>query len=59
MTESQKYWNFRYQSWMSLEQGEYLRMLARDQEVLVRETPASSLEQWQRVLELARELLRG
>lgn len=39
-----KFWNTRFQEWLTIGEVEYRRILARDQEVLVRETSASK---WQ------------
>lgn len=45
--ETPKYYNTRYQDWMTLSAVQYLKQLALDQTLVVRETPQSSVEKWQ------------
>lgn len=43
----EQYYNIVHQRWMSLSEVEYLKMQARDQQFIVRETPRTNVQIWQ------------
>lgn len=43
----EQYYNIVHQRWMSLSEVEYLKMQARDQQLVVRETPRTNVQIWQ------------